>query len=268
MEPECRQGPAAFPRCPENIQLSATDLLHEMKDNHVLTDIVRCSIRACLKNAFYKKNNPNCTNEDLDRLATEFYIEAYNAHGHTPVPNSWYDDLLISASGMNPDELALSKKYPSDLAAVYSSAKIANNKASSRYNQGAYLGNQDAFRHAAWNALLICRFYALQKGDFAWCLTRTREWTTAHETGAPDDANLTAAQKKADYDMDILNNAAGRAAAETTYTSEALALEKVQYYVDNGFCKRIKTDAQMTYTYEQMLNDTWTLRPTNTVGKR
>ena len=33
----------AFPRCPENIQLSATDLLHEMKDNHVLSAFVRSS---------------------------------------------------------------------------------------------------------------------------------------------------------------------------------------------------------------------------------
>lgn len=169
---------------------------------------------------------------------------------------------------MNPDELALSKKYPSDLAAVYSSSQIANNQAGSRYYSGAYLGNQDAFRHASWNALLICRFYALGKGDFNWCLTRTREWTTAHETGASVDYSLSAAQRQADYDMDILNNAAGRAAAETTYTSEALALQNVQYYVDNGFCKRIKTDAQMTYDYSQMKAiPTWTLRTTNTVGK-
>ncbi|MGL5254205.1 MAG: DUF6973 domain-containing protein [Brevinema sp.] len=216
----------------------------------------------------YKQSNPNCTNEELDSIASDFYIAAYNEHGRTPTTRSWYDDLLMSAGNMNPDELALSKKYPSDLAAVYSSSQIANNEAESRYNQGAYLGNQDAFRHAAWNALLICRFYALQKGDFNWCLTRTREWTTAHETGAPYDGNLTSTQRQADYDMDILNNAAGRAAAETTYTSEYLALKEVQKYVDNGWCKRIKTDSQMTYDYSTMLNYTWTLRPTNTVGKR
>ncbi len=40
---------------PGNIHSTAADLLHEMKDNHVLTGIVRCSIRACLNSAFCEK---------------------------------------------------------------------------------------------------------------------------------------------------------------------------------------------------------------------
>lgn len=218
----------------------------------------------------YKEENPNISNAELDKIATDFYIQTYENKGNVPQPNSWYDDLLMDATGMNPDELALAKKYPSDLAAVYTSSQIANNEAESRYDEGLYLGNGDAFRHAAWNALLICRFYALGKGDFDWCLTRTREWTTAHETGATPDMNLTASQREADHDMDILNNAAGRAAAETTYTSEAAALNKVQDYVDDGFCKRIMTDAQIRagYEYAEMLQvSSWTLRATNTLGK-
>lgn len=71
--------------------------------------------------------------------------------------------------------------------------------------------------------------------------------------------------------MKNLNNAAGRAAAETTYTSEAAALNKVQSYVDQGFCKRIMTDSQINqhYSAEQMRSvATWTLRATNTTGKK
>lgn len=217
-----------------------------------------------------KKENPNISNSELDKIATDFYIRTYENKENVPQPNSWYDNLLMDAANMNPDELALAKKYPSDLAAVYTSSQIANNEAGSRYNEGLYLGNGDAFRHASWNALLICRFYALGKGDFDWCSARTREWTTAHETGADPDYDLTASQREADHNMDLLNNAAGRAAAETTYTSEAVALNKVQAYVDDGFCKRIMTDAQIRagYGYTEMLQvSSWTLIATNTIGK-
>ena len=61
MEPECRQGPAAFPRRPENIQLSATDLLHEMKDNHVLYGIVRCSTNLPLTYIYIITYDIQCT---------------------------------------------------------------------------------------------------------------------------------------------------------------------------------------------------------------
>lgn len=217
----------------------------------------------------FRENNIDCTNQELDKVAKEFYIWRYNEKLNSPIQNSFYDDLLLDATGLNADELVLAKKYPSDLAAIYSSAQKANNQAKSRYNSGAYLGNQDAFRHASWNALIICRFYALGKGDFDWCLNRTREWTTAHETGAEIDTALSASQRQADYDMDILNNAAGREAARTTFTSEAAALTRVQSYVDDGYCKRIKSDSQMGYVYEQMKNiSSWTLKPTNTVGKK
>lgn len=217
----------------------------------------------------YKQNNPSCTDDELDALATNFYIEAYQSKGSTPAPiDSFYDDLIISASGMNPEELALSKKYPSDLAAVYSASGIAQNEAEKRYWGGAFLGNKDAFRHTSWNALIICRFYALGKGDYNWCSERTRLWTTAHETGSKKQNGQSDAQFAVDKQMDLLNNAAGRAAAETTYTSEGLALQKVQQYVDSGLCKRIKTDAQTSYQPAQMFAiPTWTLRQTNTAGK-
>lgn len=244
--------------------------------NTIVTDEMLLSLslddyESCYENLLnYVNEHPNCTQAELDTLANRFYVDAYNKHGGkgSVSLNSFYDDLLLSSGAMNTEELALAKKYPSDLAAVYSSALIANNQAKSRYYSGAYLGNQDAFRHAAWNALIICRFYALQKGDFNWCLMRTKLWTDAHENGEVDPY-LSASQNAADKSMDLLNNAAGRAAAETTYTNETLALNLVQEFVDKGYCKRLKTDAQMEYDYYKMRNiSTWTLRATNTVGKR
>lgn len=216
----------------------------------------------------YKTDNSTCTNQDLDIVASDYFITLYKEKEDTPVVMSWYDDLLVSYGGLNSEELELARQYPSDLAAVYSSAKIANEQATSRYYLGEYLGNQDAFRHAAWNALMICRFYALGKGDFNWCLNRTREWTNAHEYGEEVNYDLSASQRSTDHEMDILNNMAGRAAAETTYRSESSALAEVQQYVDNGYCKKIKADWQMSYSYDEMRSiSSWTLSESNTVGK-
>ena len=218
----------------------------------------------------YKEDNPDCSNEELDAVAEEFYISVYNEKASIAAPNSWYDDLIPGWSSLNEEERELGRQYPSDLAALYTSSGIANTETESRYTAGFYLGNADAFRHAAWNALLICRFYALGKGDYEWCRARAQEWTTAHESGAEVDTNLSAAQREADHDMDLMNNAVGRMAAETTYTSEAAALRQVQEYVDDGYCKRIMTDAQIRadYEYEDMIAvSTWTIRTTNTVGK-
>ncbi len=217
----------------------------------------------------YVNDNPGLSSEELDEVAKNYYIQRYNNQG--PRTRGWYDNLLLDVTGMNPEELALAKQYPSDVAAVYSSAKIANVQSASRYTWGQYLGNWDAFRHTAWNALLVCRFYALQKGDYNWCANRTRLWTTAHESGAPVNTSLSAAQRQADRDMDYLNNAAGREAAETTYTSEGAALNRVQSYVDQGLCKRIMTDAQINqhYSNSQMKAiSTWTLKATSTAGKK
>ena len=50
-EPEQRQGQHAFPQRPEDTVIFRLPEL-KMKDNHVLSGIVRCSTRACLKNAF------------------------------------------------------------------------------------------------------------------------------------------------------------------------------------------------------------------------
>lgn len=211
----------------------------------------------------HKEEKPFVTNDQLDALATNFYISTYQNKLNTPAP------MIYDGLGLNPDEAAMARQYPSDLAAYGSSANIAMNESENRYWAGSYYGNKDAFRHASWNALLVCRFYALGKGDVNWCINRTRLWTNAHETGSIKPANQSAAQWEVDQEMDYLNNAAGRAAAETTYTSEALALQKVQHYVDNGYCKRIKTDAQMTWDPEDMWAKVpvWTLRTTNTVGK-
>ena len=71
--------------------------------------------------------------------------------------------------------------------------------------------------------MIICRFYALGKGDFNLCLQRAKLWTDAHENGSYDNS-LSPHQNEMDKSMDLLNNAVGRAAAETTYTSESAAL--------------------------------------------
>ncbi len=215
----------------------------------------------------YKRNNSGCTNEELDDVAKAFYSQLYLEKKQSPAETGLYDDLM-NRYEMNPDESALASQYPSDVAAVYSAGNLAKKEAGYRYNEGAYLGNQDAFRHAAWNALLVCRFYELQKGDVNWCIDRTATWTTAHETGESPSSDMSYEQEQADHEMDYYNNRVGRAAAEYNYDSETAALNEVEYSVDNGLCRRIKTDDQMTYEPWQMLEiPNWTLLPTNTVGK-
>lgn len=57
----------------------------------------------------YKENNPDVTEEELDKIATEFYIETYNKKQIDIKPLGYYDDLLESSTGMNSQEVALSK---------------------------------------------------------------------------------------------------------------------------------------------------------------
>lgn len=171
---------------------------------------------------------------------------------------------------MNSQEVALSKKYPSDLAAVYSSSQIANSETTKRYISGQYLGNADAFRHTAWNALLVQRFYRLGKGSVSQVMAKTKMWTDAHENRAANSSNLSTSQFAQDKSMDLLNNAAGRLIGETYYdSSEASILTRAQYYVDNGFCQRIRADSQLNYSLSQMKAvSTWTLKSSNKSGKR
>ena len=69
--------------------------------------------------------------------------------------------------------------------------------------------------------------------------------------------------------MDLFNNSVGRGIGEANYNkADSVVLDKVQFYVDNGSCKRVKTDAQIEYTLEQMAAiSNWSLRATNTCGK-
>lgn len=218
----------------------------------------------------FKDSNPGATEDELDEIATDFYIEAYNDKLNTINPSGYYDELLEDATGMNSQELALAKSYPSDLPAVYLTSKLANAEATRRYNSGAFLGNQDAFRHASWNALLVQRFYRLGKGTVTEVTAKTKMWTDAHENGAKNSGGLSTSQFSQDKTMDLLNNAAGRELTQTYYdSSEYLIFERVQYYVDNGLCKKIKTDKQMGYSFEQMKAiPTWNLYASNTTGKK
>lgn len=218
----------------------------------------------------YKEGNPNIKENELDDIARQYYIDTYNNSINEIKPFGYYDSLLESSTGMNSQEVALAQQYPSDLPAVYSSSKMANSEASNRYFSGAYLGNQDAFRHTAWNALLVQRFYRLGKGTVTLVMARTKMWTDAHEYGTPNDSGLSTSQFSQDRSMDLLNNAAGRLIGETYYnSSEYSILQRAQYYIDNGFCQKIKADNQMDYTFSQMKAiSTWTLKGTNTVGKK
>ena len=211
-----------------------------------------------------KEKNPNITYDELNNMAKQFYLDCYNNR-----TRGQYDQLLINATGMNAQEVALAQQYPTDLAAVYTSSGIANTKANSRYYSGKFLGNADAFRHTSWNALLVQRFYRLGIGSPSVCMSKTKMWTDAHEYGTGNVYGLSSSQFEQDRSMDLLNNAAGRCIGETYYDSyEYSILEKVQDYTDKGYCQRIKKDHQMGYSFEEMKAiPTWSLRSTNTVGK-
>lgn len=251
--------------------------LNELAQTELTDEIILSLTEDDLDNLYnilvdYKENNPDATEQNLDQIATEFYIESYdkNKNENTVNPLGFYDDLIENATGMNSQEVALAKKYPSDLAAVYSSSKMANAESNRRYNSGAYLGNQDAFRHTAWNALLMQRFYVLGKGNVSEVMARTKLWTDAHEYGTPKPSEMSSSQFSQDQTMDLLNNAAGRVIGESYYnSSETSILQRVQYYVDNGWCKKAKTNSQMNYSfYEMIAIPTWNLSTTNTTGKK
>lgn len=38
----------------------------------------------------YKQENPTCSNDQLDEIASNFYINTYNSRGNTLSPASWY----------------------------------------------------------------------------------------------------------------------------------------------------------------------------------
>lgn len=247
----------------EDVERMSTSLTDEVVD--VLTDV---DFNACYEELLkYKDENPDCTDSELDNVAVEYYT--FLCEGKS-APASFGDYLPGGYKDLNSEEKALVKKYPSDAAAVYSSASYAERQAEKRYFAGKFIGNWDAFRHTAWSGLLVCRFYALGKGDYSWCANRAELWLTAHETGAdePNDGR-SPAQFRAECEMDLFNNRVGRTLTSNTYTSEVETLEKAQRYVDNGNCRRIRTDEQRDF-YDREMYDipNWVLRPTNTSGKR
>ena len=68
--------------------------------------------------------------------------------------------------------------------------------------------------------------------------------------------------------MDLFNSRVGRLLTSNTYTSEVETLEKVQRYVDNGNCHRIRADEQRDYYNREMYDiPNWVLHPTNISGK-
>lgn len=67
----------------------------------------------------------------------------------------------------------------------------ARSVAPSTFRDGAWLGRQDAFRHAYWNALMVAEI------DSSWA----SKWATAHESETPTGN---------DKSMDLKNNSTGR----------------------------------------------------------
>ena len=106
-------------------------------------------------------------------------------------------------------------------------------------------------------------------GRQSYCAERAKLWTDAHEYGATKPSGMSDAQFSADRQKDLLNNAAGREISESYYNKqETQIIEQTQFYTDMGYLIRIKTDAQINYTYSQMLAiPTWTLINTNTAGR-
>ena len=86
--------------------------------------------------------------DELDNRVREVLVEIYQdriTYSHY-LPDDYYK--------LNPKERALVKRHPFMAAIVYNCSKIANNRARAIYSTGAHNGNQDAFRHSYWNALL------------------------------------------------------------------------------------------------------------------
>lgn len=216
----------------------------------------------------YKQIYPTITTAELDMVATAKLVElAQETENDIMQPYGYKDDLVEAYNNLNTQELVLAAAYPTEASAIYYASKIANSESRSRYWAGNYLGNGDAFRHTAWNALSVRTLYNIGIGDLDTCISKTKAWTDAHEYGATEEATLSASQRNVDTNMDLSNNSTGRTIGRL-YSTEAQILERTQYYVDNGYCKRIKTDAQIEYELDEMAAiPNWSLRATNTVGK-
>ena len=218
------------------------------------------------------------TQDEMDKYAVDYYYKCYNKRiseikGKEISTKGIGDYLANSYNKLNDAEKALAKKYPSDLAAYYSCSKIATNSTNDRYSSGKYLGNGDAYRHALWNALLICRFYELGKGNADFCTERTKLWTTAHEEIKYADRSyedMSKQQFEKDKEMDLFNNKIGRVVGRAYYNNQAKAKQKIGERVDSGDMKKIKKNTQMNWSAEKMINEvsTWTLRATTTKGKK
>lgn len=214
----------------------------------------------------YSATHPNVSVEELDVVATGMLAELAKNNIET---YGYNDDLVEAYNKLNKEELVLAMAYPTEASAIYHASKTANTATNSRYSAGKYLGNGDAFRHTAWNALAVGDLYGINIGDVNTCISKTKVWTDAHEHGAAAEPSLSSAQRSVDTNMDLFNNSVGRGIGEANYNkADSVVLDKVQFYVDNGSCKRVKTDAQIEYTLEQMAAiSNWSLRATNTCGK-
>ena len=148
---------------------------------------------------------------------------------------SYYDTL----DALKTEEIKLYAAHPIKAAKAKACASTAESKTGEYWaNYTAWQGNGDAFRHAAWSALMtknIDRTFAYKAG-------------LAHE-GL--DTNYNWDKQNYDTKMDISNNYAGRDIGDSNSSdSDKELLKKVKEQTKNGNLKRIRM-----YTSSNNKND-------------
>lgn len=182
--------------------------------------------------------------DELDNRVREVLVEIYQdkiTYSHY-LPDDYYK--------LNPKERALVKKHPFMAAIVYNCSKIANNRAREIYSTGAHNGNQDAFRHSYWNALLASNLAIVYNGGGEITLNLNQglgfaeQFATAHEYGV---------DKALEVEMDLYNNRQGRIVYRDYFNpsrvpSNSDLSDWVESRVDRGVMKRILNDTVLILT--------------------
>ena len=88
----------------------------QLSGDYVLTEEILCSLsysdyEDCFNRMLTLKNqNPDCSAEELDSFAIDYYVEAYNTNqSNKNTGNRGFYDYLISWSGISAEELALAQ---------------------------------------------------------------------------------------------------------------------------------------------------------------
>jgi len=172
---------------------------------------------------------------------------------------------------LNKKEKALALEHPREFSVYVACGREAVRMTSERYKNGRDLGNGDAFRHAVWNALLVCRFFAMGKGTPDQCQELARKWTSAHEVPFEERKyeEMSLDQFMTDKEMDLINNRLGRILGRIYIDDEDRAIEAIGRKIDSGEFVKIKEDRQMSWRVRRLIEEIpeWTLKKTSIKGK-